>query len=236
MNEDSIIEKIRSLLRLAKSDNPFESAAAMRKALEIASRHQIDLASISPEDDLNKITSDEMELPSRLAHEWKEALNIVFNYFNVHVSVLVGMDSKRAQIIGTKLDIELSSYVATFLVRSCRECLAIYRRAEIKNRRKVTPSKTQSFIKGFFWGIRDGLRQQRQQTVADHAGYQLMLDNGAAARTEFSDRINQRFGPSRQIEMPDARENRAAKWTGFAHGSKTQIRPGLGGSELLALE
>ena len=236
MNEDSIIEKIRSLLRLAKSDNPHEASLAMQRALEIAAKHQIDLAAISPDDDLNKIIGSDMELPSRLAYEWKEALNTVHRHFNVNVTVLVGMGSRKAQIIGTAFDIEIASYVATFLVRSCRECLAGYRKAETNRRRKVTKAKVHSFIKGFFWGIRNGLREQQETVAADNAGYQLMLDNGRAARDEAAQGLNRGFGPSRSLDMPEARENRTAALHGFIEGSKTHIRPGLRSGSTLALE
>lgn len=232
---DSIVEKIRALLRLAKSDNAHEASLAMQRAMEIAAKYQIDLAAISPDDDLNKLIGNEMSLPSRLAYEWKEALTTVHNYFNVNVTVLIGVSSKKAQIIGTALDIEIASYVATFLVRTCRECLAGYRKAETICRRKITTAKVHSFIKGFFWSIRDGLRKQKETVAADHAGYQLMLDNGRAARDQAAKGISQGFGPSSAIEMPDARANRKAALHGFMQGSKTQIRPGLRGGSILEL-
>lgn len=235
-DNESILEKIRALLRLAKSDNAHEANLAMQRALEIAAKHQIDLSAISPDDDLNKIKGHEIALPSRLAYEWKEALNVVHAYFNVNVTVLIGMSSKKAQIIGTAFDIEIASYVATFLVRACRDCLALYRKEETERRRKVTTGKTQSFIKGFFWGIRHALREQQQTVAAEHTGYQLMLDNGRAARDEAAKNLNRGNGKSTQLAMPEARHNRAAAFRGFIQGSKTQIRPGLRGGSTLALE
>lgn len=150
MNEDSIIEKIRALLRLAKSDNAHEANLAMQRAMEIASKHCIDLSELSPDDELNKLVGDHLDLPSRLAYEWKEALNTVHAFFNVHATVLIGVESRRAQIIGTKLDIEIASYVATYLVRTCRHCLSEFKTAETAKRRKITTNKIHGFIKGFF--------------------------------------------------------------------------------------
>lgn len=236
MNEDSIIEKIRALLRLAKSDNAHEANLAMQRAMEIAAKHCIDLAAISPDDDLNKLAGDYLLLPSRLAYEWKEALNTVHQFFNVHVTVLIGMGSRRAQVIGTKLDIEISSYVATYLVRACRQCLTQFRAAEVKARRKITAAKVHSFIKGFFWGIRDTLRTQRQTVAAQHTGYQLMLDTGHTARESFAQTFGRFKGPSKSLDMPDARENRRATFRGFLSGTSTQINPGLRGGSTLALE
>lgn len=235
MNQDSIIEKIKTLLRLSKSDNANEANLAMQRAMEIAAKHCIDLSAISPEDELNKLTGDHLMLPSRLAYEWKEALNTVHAFFNVHVTVLIGVSSRRAQIIGTKLDIEIASYIATYLVRACRQCLSRFNQNEKRQKRKVTTAKTQSFIKGFFWGIRDTLRKQRQAVAEAHAGYQLMIDNGHAARAAFSRSFGGFTGPSKEITMPEGRENRHASFSGFLQGSKTQINPGLRGCGPLAL-
>lgn len=237
MNDnESIIEKIRACLRLAKSSNPHEANVAMQSAMRLASKHKIDLDAISPDDELHVLKAHEMPLPSRLAHEWKEALNVVHAYFDVNVTVLIGMSSKKAQIIGTTFDIEIASYVATFLVRACRDCLASYRKEETAHRRKVTANKTHSFIKGFFWGIRHALKEQRQAVVAEHTGYQLMIDNGRTARDEAAKGFNRAHGPRHSLAMPEARHNRRASLHGFMQGHKTQIRPGLRGGETLALE
>lgn len=234
----SIIEKIRSLLRLAKSDNAHEANLAMQRAMEIAAKHCIDLAAISPDDDLNKLISDHLDLPDRLSYEWKEALSTAHQYFNVHVTVLVGFFDKRARIVGTQLDIELASYVVTFLVRACRQCLAKFKAEEIKRRRKITTDKTRNFIKGFFWGIRATLRSQQEATSEQHTGYQLMLDNGRTARENAAKAFSSAsgMGPATTITMPESRENRRASWSGFLNGQKTQIQPGLRGTAPLELK
>jgi hypothetical protein len=238
MNRDDILNKIRALLRLAKSDNAHEAQLAMQRALEIAAKHQIDLSSLSPEDDLNRLTGDFLNLPSRLAFEYKEALNTAHGFFNVNVTVLIGMDNKRALIVGTKLDIELASYVVTYLVRASRQSLAAYRAAEKAARRRMTPGKAQNYLKGFFWGVRDALRQQQKAVQAAHSGYQLALDNGRTARDEAAQPFLQaeKAGPSTALATREHRVNRAASFRGFLAGSQTQIRPGLRGGAPRVLE
>lgn len=226
MNNNSIIEKIRALLRLAKSDNAHEAQLAMQRAMEIAAKHSIDLSTLSPDDDLNKITRDHLDLPARLAHEWKEALNTVVTYFNVNVSVMCSYNSKRAMIVGTKLDIELASYVCTYLVRTCRNCLAEYAKAEVSRRRKITTGKRHSFIRGFFHAIRYALHQQRESVRASSSSYQLVLDNGRRARTEAESAWTAGTR-SKQLDMPEARQNARALSAGFREGYDTKIDPGL---------
>lgn len=235
MNDD-LVKKIRALLALAKSDNAHEAQLAMQRAMEIAAKHQIDLASISPDDELNKLTGDHLNLPARLATEWKEALHILHGFFNVNVTTICGWNEKKALIVGTKLDIELANYVVTFLVRACRQCLAAFKAREKACRRRMTTNKTHSFVKGFFWGIQDSLNAQKRAVEEAHAGYQLMLDNGRAARTEASQPFLKGCGPSTTLTVPDRRLNRAASFRGFVEGSKTEIRPGLRGGAPLALE
>lgn len=234
MNKD-IIEKIRSLLRLAKSDNAHEAQLAMQRAMEIAAKHSIDLSTLSPDDDLNKITRDHLDLPARLAHEWKEALNTVVTYFNVNVTVLCGYNSKRAMIVGTKLDIELASYVCTYLVRTCRHCMAAYSKSELSKRRKVTTGKRHSFIRGFFHAIRYALHQQRESVRASSSSYQLVLDNGRRARTEAESEWTAGT-QRRELDMPETRENARALSAGFRDGYETKLNPGLRENAPLELE
>jgi len=233
---DDLLNKIRALLRLAKSDNAHEAQLAMQRAMEIAAKHQIDLSSLSPDDDLNKLTGDHLKLPARLATEWKEALHIAHGYFNVNVTTLCGWNEKKALIVGTQLDIELASYVVTFLVRSCRQCLATFKAKEKAARRRMSTSKAHSFVKGFFWGIRDSLNAQKRAVEAAHAGFQLVLDNGRLAREDAAKPFMTGYGPAKALAIPDHRLNRAASFRGFLDGSKTEIRPGLRGGAPLALE
>ncbi|MES2596059.1 MAG: DUF2786 domain-containing protein [Verrucomicrobiota bacterium] len=232
-NNESIIEKIRALLRLAKSDNVHEAALAMQRAHEIALKHQVEISALPPEDDIHALLGRNMDLPARLALEWKEALNTVHGFFNVHVTVI--QRAGRCLIVGTVLDIELAEYVVTYLVRACRQCLSSWKADEAKARRKTSGPKVHAFIEGFFRGIRSKLHGQREEQKAAHAGLELALRDAAEARKTFA---GESLGGGRvgTITMPQVRRDLRSWVQGFMKGKETDINPGLrGSSSTLAL-
>lgn len=223
---ESIIEKIRALLRLAKSDNPHEASLALQRAAEIATKHALDLSDISPDDDLAKLLGELLPCPARLAREWVEAYNIVHGFFNVDVTVLKG--TSRVLFVGTKLDIEIAEYICTFLVRSCRDCLSVWKKSERSRRRKTSGSKVANFVDGFFYAIRVDLRKKRDSQTSENEGLAIVLSNGREARTAEANKI---LGtPGTAITLAPARKDRSALISGMIAGSKTQINPGLRGS------
>lgn len=226
MPEDSILEKVRALLRLSKSDNPHEAQLAMQRAMEIATRHCIDLESVADEAGI-KLHGRKCSIPLRLAREYKEALNTVNTFFNVSITVL----SRRGQIliVGTEQDIELAEYLITYLVRSCRQCLEKYRVSERAARRKTTGSKIASYIDGFFTGIYVVLRDQRAAMIQETQSLAIVLADNKEARETERNRI---LGPGSKLSTITAeqvRNNRQARFSGFVDGKNTQLNPGLKG-------
>lgn len=233
MNNSEIIEKIKALLRLAKSDNPHEAERALEAAYKLASKHHVDLSQLDPDSDSRTIQPGHIPCPDKLAQEWKEALNVAHNYFHVSVTVLRGQ--QRCLIVGTELDIELASYVVTYLVRACRQALAKWKKSEQLARRKVTKNKTFNFVGGFFLGVRAALRKQREaETMARGEGFQLMLISEREQRDQFTQ--GYLGGSPKSITMPEMRIDHRARLRGFLTGSDTKINPGLKGSQPLALE
>lgn len=232
MNQEAILEKLKALLRLAKSDNAHEAALAMQRAHEIAAKYQVDLSTLPEEDDLRALLGRYMKLPARLALEWKEALNIIHGYFNVHVTTI--QRGSRCLIVGTALDVELAEYVCTYLVRACRQCLAQWKEGERRLKRKTSGSKVAAYIEGFYIGLRMKLHKQQQEQKAAHAGLALALTNGHEARKTFSHGML--GGKITTITMPEIRRHRRAGSAGFAAGRNTDLNPGLkGGRAPLAL-
>jgi len=229
----SILEKIRSLLRLAKSDNAHEAKLAMEKAVEIAAKHQLDLGNISPEDDLHKILGERLPCPARLAREYVGAYNIAHGFFNVNITVIQG--ASQVLFVGTKLDIEIADYVCTYLVRACRQALAKWKAGEKAARRKTTGSKVANFIDGFFYAIWLNLRHQRASQITEHAGLALVIKSGHEARDAATQGILK--GKITELALAPARRDRHALGSGFVSGKDTQINPGLRGNQsVLALK
>jgi hypothetical protein len=228
MTPDSIIAKIKALLRLTKSSNPHEAGLALQRAMELADKWHIDLAQLGDGEDATRLQHRHAPTPSRLSREWKLALEVAINYFNVHIIVRTGRS--KILLTGTTMDIELGEYVITFLVRTCRQHLGKWKQAEKAARRKTTGPKVGAYVDGWFYGIRRQLNLQRTATEDTNPGLALALSTGHEARkaaaTEFLG------GPIRTITVPEAKRNVRALGAGFADGMETTIRPGLKGQEL----
>ncbi|MES2598646.1 MAG: DUF2786 domain-containing protein [Verrucomicrobiota bacterium] len=220
---ENILDKIRALLRLANSDNPHEAALAMERAHAIAAKHQVEIATLPPEDDLHALLGKYVLVPTRVALEWKEALNLVLNYFNVDVTLMVG--SGRCLVVGTALDIELAEYVMTYLVRACRKCLADWKAVEKKARRKTSGPKVAAFVQGFFNAMRWKLHAQQRKQKAEHLGLELALSDAAKARDAFSRSMLK--GKTTTLTMPTVRRDRRAGMAGYIGGASTDLNPGL---------
>ena len=65
-----ILEKLRKLLRLARSSNPHEAALAMAKAMALAAEHRIALDQVNPDHETPRFTHrDDGEDFRRMPHE-----------------------------------------------------------------------------------------------------------------------------------------------------------------------
>lgn len=232
MQDLEIIEKLRKLLRLARSSNANEAALAMQRALELATKHQVNISDIDPDAESARIRGDYIPTPSRLAREYVEALNIAHRFFHVHITVISG--GAKCLVVGTELDIELAQYVVVFLVRSCRASVAAWKQEERKARRKTTGPKVAAFIDAWFIGVRVKLSHQEQREHEASASLALTLDNGRKARADFSHAMLD--GKRTKVIATKTRTNRRAQLQGFVAGQETQINPGLkGGQQPLAI-
>jgi hypothetical protein len=139
---DAITEKVRKLLRLAKSANTAESASALAKAMEMAARHQIDVHTLADDAEIAKLVTRYFRCGGkRIAREWREAMGVARKFFNVTTCILRG--EGKVAFIGTETDVQIADYVTGFLVRACRMELEKFAAGEKKRRRTMTANKRQ---------------------------------------------------------------------------------------------
>ncbi len=228
MTPESIVQKIKALLRLTKSSNPHEAGLALQRAMDLADKWHIDLASLGDGEESARLQHRHAPTPSRLNRESKLAMEIAINYFNVYI--IVRSSLSKILLTGTSLDIELAEYIITFLVRTCRQHLAAWKKTEKRSRRKTTGPKVAAYIDGWFYGIRRQLAIQRRDATDTNPGLSLALESGHEARkTAATEYLG---GPIHTITVPDAKRNIRALASGFSDGIETTIRPGLKGQEL----
>lgn len=224
------IEKITKLLRLArdKAASPAEAAQALARALELIAKHDLDLGEINLDEPTEKFVRDHIHVGQRVSLVKKLVAGIMLSFFHVKVC----LTSPRLAVLGRDSDVQIALYVFDFLVKSCtRECV-LWAQSERSSRRKVTPSKKESFIRGWIYGVVSNLEPVAAQLEA--AGSRSIILLRKAALEDF---YADEFPETRTIAIRKPRINKTALVSGYHSGRQTNIRPPLnGGQASLRLE
>lgn len=224
-----ILAKIAKLLRLAKSSNPNEAAAALAKAMELAAEHRVALDSVSTDEaeEAKRTSHHETELFERLSYDRKFAMMIVREFFRVEPVLVQGIREDRygfprvgtrITFVGAQCDLTIAIYVYDFLLQRFRYCWT-HHRGRLRSR--------PSFVEGMFQGICSRLDEARPQTAREES---------TALVLSFKKYIGDNFGPTQptKVDLPDT-DASAARVAGFGHGRRTEIRTPLGDSAAATL-
>lgn len=225
MNEHT--EKIRKLLRLSKSANHHEARLALQRAMEMATRHGVDIEALRSDPEVGGIVHEWFPMKSRLSREWKQTLRLVQDFFNVRVCICP--NERRMVFIGRRDAIEVADYAAQFLIRRCRSEAAAYKTAEIKARRRMTSGKRAAFIVGFFAAIHVHLAASLRALVASEESWAIVLADEKAARDDYLDGLlNHHPVKTREKKVRSG----GALVAGYRAGRDTQIHKPLTGEEV----
>lgn len=212
------IDKIKKLLRLARSSNQHEAALAMKRAVELAAAHQVEIDGLDPDDDASRITHREDETLSRMPYDRTFASFICRRFFRVEpiqcdvIRMVRGWPKKGYQMrwVGTESDVEIARYVYQFIYRHFAFCWRKHR-GRCRNR--------YSFVKGMYQGLYTKLLEAEPSAP-------LRKVKGTEIQTSFDAYIAQHFGKVTTSSMKDASAN-AAMMRGFFQGRKTNINPAV---------
>lgn len=222
MSDESNIEKIKKLLRLAKSDNQHESQLAMQRAMELAAKHSVDLADLADGEDVapDVLTYIWETCPLRVSAEYRYAANIAVGYF--HVTCCYGRG--RLLFIGRSEDIEIAKSIIAFLIKASRAGLSRFREDEAHHRRRMTPNKRASYLLAFFNAISWRLAGEVTRIQLEHPKFELVLaDQEAARKSLLNDVVPSR--ESRPMPRGPTRRNVTAAIAGHIDGRNTQVMP-----------
>lgn len=225
MNQ-AITEKIKALLRLARSANRHEAELALQRAFELAQKHRIDVTALDP--DAESIGHEKFPHGQRTSFLQARCLGLLQRFF--HVDVCVGFGD--VTFVGTPTDVTIAHYVYGFLGQQGRRWLLDFERAEKAARRKVTATKKENFVQGFIYGISQQLNQAKPAALSSPSGVELAVAEGAQRKRH----LEQLFPHTRQISRKVERRHETAMMSGWIKGQETQINQPLnGGRETLAL-
>lgn len=216
-----ILEKLKKLLRLARSSNPHEAALAMEKAMAMAAEHRVSLDQVNPDHEAPRFTHRNAdEHFRRLPAEHQFAGMIVNRFFRVRSIYCTvcragrdGWPQRRevVTLVGTETDVEIAFYVLGFLVHHFRFCWR-HHRGRCRNRA--------AFMRGMFVGLYHKLQEREAPAAATPSGTALEVSMGGY--------IAEHFGELKEAAIPGSdTDASAALRTGYAQGRKTEIRDGL---------
>ena len=160
-DRDRIVVRIHKLMALAESSNPNEAQAAMLKAHELISRHNVDLITQGADQDYHSIFLGK----PRLRH-FREAYHLVHllqDYYFVQgmwIQAWVlekGKMGRVLEISGTQKNVRIADYIHAAICRYIDNAWADYRREKGLNRYRKTD---------FAVGIIEGFKATLQQASA----------------------------------------------------------------------
>jgi hypothetical protein len=223
-----ILDRIKKLLRLGadKAATPAEAELAVQRAFELAARHQIDIESVSLEDDSRRIVSENFPVQARLSFARKKILNLLVAFFNVNVIInrvprlprgFVWAAKPSVTFIGKTVDIQIARYVYEFLHSACSAALR-----DFVNSRASKPARStqENFVQGFIWGVANKLREAKAQLTEQQNGL-IVSEHGR--RDQFESGLYKQTD-LKPVKSDLRRVNRDASFAGYIEGQKVEIR------------
>jgi hypothetical protein len=218
-----IIDRIKKLLRLARSANPHEAQLAMQRAMELAAEHRVTIEGLNPDECAKEkaTTHRDTRTFARINYDQRYALAICRLFFCVStvecqvVRIVDGWPRSawKSMIVGTPGDIEIAHYVFGFLTQHFAFCWRQFH-GRFRNRH--------AYVHGMFLGLRDKLSEQMPAADTSAAkGNELVLADQKAYIAAVVGKTT-----SSPLGKPD-HEAHAAAFAGYLQGKKTEIRSAL---------
>jgi hypothetical protein len=162
-NREAIIEKIKKLLRLAKSSNEHEAALAAARAQELLAKHNLDESEFS-----------DRELPKEAAISYTDTVKKPASWVYLLASSVAGAfdcgyffrTDGRMCFVGVDIDHEIASYTFSYLYRTIGRLACQFmaksqqRRLTLKGKKKVRLS----YCLGAASVVSRKLKDQHEQT------------------------------------------------------------------------
>lgn len=171
--EDKVLLKVKKLMALAQSKNRHEAEAAMIKAHDLISRHNIDLIK-------NKLNQDYVSVyvgRPALRHFREEYVlaGLILDFYFVQglwISTYVIEKSKMGRVLeisGTKQNVQMAGYVYDYVKHFIDSQWTIYNKDKKLNRYRKT-----DFAIGIINGFRLKLETQENQRIKSDENYALV--------------------------------------------------------------
>lgn len=164
--QSKILEKIRKLLRLSRSDNEHEAAAAAAKAQQLLSEHNLTVGNITPEQAAREFTASHAHRKTRQrlelwAHKLAAAAASAFDCKYYH-----NLATGETSFVGCGPDPDVCGWTYGYLYKALLALASAYMRGPAK-RLRATRSKAMarnSYLAGAVYMIGMRLEAQKKDT------------------------------------------------------------------------
>lgn len=232
MNRDEAMRKIRACLRLSKSANAHEAAAALRHARALMDKYGLSEADAAAAE----ITSADAATRSQGAMVPNSIVflaQIIADGYRCRVLVNCyrvrggGKGGKtRVEFYGYRSDAQVSAYAFTVLRRQLEADRSAVLSGTVKQgRRKVTASRRaqlgETFALGWVSAVRDLFPREEISTAHDHALQLAIKKQNVETKPVV-------VAPKNGGTKKESREELEAQLAGFLAGSQAKLHRGVG--------
>lgn len=232
MDKANIREKIKNLLDLAKSSNPHESMAAMKKAQELMLKYNIELSEeeLNPEDTSTVKTTFTQFTKLKLQRHHLILAAIIAKNFRCKTYY----SGTRVHFMGISEDSVAAMNIYSFLVEHLEQMFKVF----LKDDKKLNPCKYagqgQSFSKAvkrnWIEGYENGLARVFEEQVKADERYQLMVVVPNAVMVQYKE-LHTRPSTMKGHVGADIRDNDAWR-NGYETGKNAMNNRSLKGDPL----
>ena len=159
-----ILTRIKKLMALGSSSNQHESDAATLKANELLIKYNLEKASLNPDDIDEKAYYVLVAAKAPKTNEMLRALGRILKNFMVHPVYSRKKNHTALEIIGTRLNVELASYVADFLQH---EFERLWKQTQKENLHLKGIVAKNSFLRGMAKGLDEKLNAVKKHTAGN---------------------------------------------------------------------
>jgi hypothetical protein len=225
---DKLIEKIQKLLALAEgnNDSQAQAEAAMAKAIELATEHNIELAQVRLHGKVEEeaFEKQSVEMGNRLPITHDLVASILVKFFEVNMVTTGGRSYGRyIYFIGQKTKIEFAKFVHKYLTDTF---MNLWRSYYARNPHLTVKAARQSYLLGLYQGLYGKLKAAKAAAESTlqgdvKASYGLMVVSDEQKRKDAMNGFFSKLKDSKGKDYSDI--DSRVRADGYEEGQKISV-------------
>ena len=221
MNNEKIIDRIKKLLAMATHNrgNHYECEVAMKMAHRLMAEHKISEAQLNTSD--KEIDCEYRSIVVKKKDHKTKLLAFIAWIMSEFFQTEVYSRPAEAVVVSTKDNIETAVYIFEYLLNNMRACYLAEKRKQRKLFRIVDEY---SYYAGFYVGLSEKLREQKEEILEQNDSYALIIANETTAIKAFAEK---ELSPKKAHQHRDRKLEHNSLQAGFEKGKEFEINSAL---------